>query len=188
MLTILFLRFLRSAAASVFLGSSFFFLGFSNFAKSILSPVIFGPDNFLYCVSIASAGSVGSPSTPASSSFEDLASFSFTGGSSFIASSLASFFAAFLTTGSSLTSSTGVSISDFSSTASGFLSKSILPIVLGPESSALALITLSEDACRFSLAILRSSCSLSKRNRSSSFSFCLTSATSLEATFLLLSV
>ena len=42
-----------SAAFSFFTaGSGFFFLGFSNCFKSIVLPVIFGPDNFLYCVSI----------------------------------------------------------------------------------------------------------------------------------------
>src|SRR5690606_26666748 len=75
--TMRFLRFLRSAPASEavpfdFWVSSFFFLGLLNWDRSILSPVILGPDSFWYWVLMVSepwgASSLGASGAAFSSS------------------------------------------------------------------------------------------------------------------------
>jgi len=48
-------RFFLASAGVSFFTSGFFFLGLSNCFKSIVCPVILGPSNFLYWVTIASA-------------------------------------------------------------------------------------------------------------------------------------
>ena len=215
------LRF-RFSAFAAGLASSFFFFGFWNLERSIFSPIILGPESFLYCVSIfsstggapssgvattgvsaltslAGVGAIGSTEaatgsaagfTGSTTSFSTFACV-FTSASTIGTSFITSLTGATSSTGaiSATTGAFGACGACFTAGAFSFFLgfKSILPTVLGPASWPLALMT-SEAAALFSRANLLSSCSCSNWTRMASFSFRFSSPTSLDATFLLMSV
>ena len=206
---LLILRRLLLFSLSVLVVSFFFFSGFLNWVKSIFSPVILGPSNFLYWVTTFSE-SAGFVSESLSSFLAGVSSLTevvfsscffvveisfFTGAeTSFVtgldSSTLDAFTSSISTLLAIVSSFTGAETSFlacllFSSLGLGALtSRSIFPRVFGPSSLTSAFINFLEASIFFCF----SSSSRSEAIRISSFSFLFSSPTSLEATFLLLSV